>query len=255
MDFTPIVKIMNLLTFDVSGTNCNPEITSLTITTDSMYVIPCTASSSATGLDNAIITLDNFRIDAAAGFELYCQMGFSGKILGFTIGPVDVNRWLYDYFGILVPYVDIWLLSETLLLAGSEDVIVPLNPLGLSVEIISMFYALDNITYEFEIRDSNGNLVTGASVSVDDHDSTYEGTEISSGIYEVIMDYYNQPEVIDVTVTKAGYVTLVTSFDLYVDPPAVTKGAIWEYTMIPIGVIALIAAVTSFIIVRSKKKN
>ena len=69
------------------------------------------------------------------------------------------------------------------------------------------------------------------------------------------MNYYNQPEVIDVTVTKAGYVTLVTSFDLYVDPPAVTKGAIWEYTMIPIGVVALIAAVTSFIIVRSKKKN
>ncbi len=255
LDFIPIVKIMNLLTFDISGTNCVSEFASLTVTTDSMYVIPCTASSTATGLDDATIILDNFRIESAVGFELYCQMTFSGKILGFTIGPVDVNRWLYDYFGILIPYVDIWLLSTTLHIAGTENIAVPLNPLGLSAKIASMFYSLDNITYVFEVRDSNGNLVSGASVQVVDHSQTYYGSEQSPGLYEVVMDYYDLPEIIGVTVTKAGYITLATSFSLYVDPPAVTKGPIWEYTAISIGVIAVVATVITTLILKLRRRN
>ncbi|MCG3257669.1 MAG: hypothetical protein KAU62_16320 [Candidatus Heimdallarchaeota archaeon] len=255
IDFIPILKIMNLLTFDITGVNCNPVFTSLSVSTDSMYAIPCTVSSSVTGNDDVTLTLDNYQIEVAAGFEAYCQMTFSGKILGIPIGPIDVNQWLYDYFGIQIPYLDFWLVSVSIPFAGSQSIIIGLSPLSFDYEIIEMFYALDNITYTLKVTDSKGQLVTGATVQVDDHSSTYYATDEGGGIYEVVMDYYDLPEVIDITISKSGYTTLVTNFNLYVDPPAVSKGVIWEYTALSVGTIALAGIITAFIVFRLKRRN
>jgi len=255
VDFIPILKLKNLLEFDLSGINCNTMFNSMAITSDSLYAIPCTVSSTANGDDEAMITLDNFEVNTAAGFEAYCQVTFSGKILGFPIGPIDVNEWLYEHFGILIPHLDLWLIGVTIPFSGSLTIVVPLDPVDMELKIIDMFYALDNITYRFEIKDANGNLVTGAAVSVDDHSKTYSGIEETTGVYTVVMDYYGLPEIIYVTVTKAGYAGISTSFDLFVDPPAVTKGVILEYTLISAGALALVASVTSMIVLRYRRRS
>ena len=117
-----------------------------------------------------------------------------------------------------------------------------------------MFYALDNITYTFKVTDSKGQLVTGATVQVDDHSQTYYGSDEGGGIYIVVMDYYDQPETIDITISKSGYTTLATSFNLYVDPPAVTKAVIWEYTALSISLAALVAVTIVFIVFRFRRK-
>ena len=254
VDFIPILKIQNLLAFDISGINCVPMFATLSITTDSLYAIPCTVSSTTTGEDDVTITLDNFRVEAAAGFEAYCQVTFCGKLLGIPIGPIDVNQWLYEHFGIKIPYLDLWLIGVTIPISGSVSVIIPLNPVELSLEVIYMFYSLDNITYTFELKDANGNLVLGATVQVDDYSQTYYATDKGGGIYEVVMDYYDLLEIIDVTVTKTGYVTLATSFSLFVDPPAVTKGIIWEFTVISLGILALVATTLTYFFIRLKKR-
>jgi len=255
VDFIPILKLKNLLEFDVSGLNCDPMFSSMAITSDSLYAIPCTVSSTANGEDEASITLENFNVNAAAGFEAYCQVTFSGKILGFPIGPIDVNEWLYEHFGILIPHLDLWLIGVTIPFSGSIIVVVPLDPIDMELKIVDMFYALENITYKFEIKDANGNLVTGAAVSVDDHSQTYSGIEETTGVYTVIMDYYGLPEIIDITVTKVGYTNLLMSFDLYVDPPAVTKGVVLEYALISVGALALVASVTIMIVHRFRRRS
>ncbi len=254
IDFIPLLKIKNLLSFDISGINCNPSFSSLSITTDSLYSIPCAISAATSGEDEVTLTLNNFSIDAAAGFEAYCQMTFSGKLLGIPIGPIDVNEWLFDYFGIKVPYLDVWLLGSTLPFGSTVSVMFPLTPVSLSVKIIDMFYSLDNITYKFELKDVNDNTISGAMFQVDDYSQTYLGTEETSGIYVVVMDYYDQPETITLTVSKTGYITLVTSIELYVDPPAVTKAVIWEYTLVSIGIVALVASVATIIIFRFRRR-
>ncbi len=254
IDFIPILKILNLLTVDITGINCNPVFSSISITTDSMYAIPCTVSTSATGNDDVALTLDNYRIESAAGFEAYCQMTFSGKLVGIPIGPIDVNKWLYDYLGIQIPYLDIWLISITIPFAGSLSIIVGLTPLSFEYEIVEMFYSLDNITYMFKIKDTKGQLIAGATVQVDDHSTTYYALDQGAGIYEVVMDYYDLPEVIDITISKSGYTTLVSSFSLYVDPPAVTKGQIWEYTVVPLSILAVAAISTIFFVLKYKRK-
>ncbi|MCG3220638.1 MAG: hypothetical protein H7641_04595, partial [Candidatus Heimdallarchaeota archaeon] len=167
---------------------------------------------------------------------------------------IDVNQWLYDHFGIQIPYLDVWLVSITIPFTGSLSIIVGLTPLSFEMEIVGMFYALDNITYTFKITDTKGQIITEATVQVDDHSQTYYATDEGAGIYEVVMDYYDLPELIDVTVTKSGYTTLATSFNLFVDPPAVTKGVIWEFVYISIGIVAVVALI-SFFTVRKLRRG
>jgi hypothetical protein len=217
IDIVPLLKISNALTATVSGLNCVPEGNSVEFVSDKMFALAGTVDSDVSG-QTAAIVLRDIAIESSVGLDLYVNFTLNGGILGHSLANIDLNQWLYDTLGIVVPHLNLW--NSTISLPLPSDITLGFNvsEQQMDIEMIQLSADEDQINITVSVDDELQNGVPSATVQGLIGSETYAVTESTSGRYIIGIPYRASEFELQVTVSKSGYLGATQTYTIYIDP-------------------------------------
>ncbi len=220
IDIIPLLKISNLLTADVIGTNCVPEKDSLQFVSDKMFALTGVVDSAASG-NRADIILSNVALESIVGLDLRVNFTLNGGILGYSLVNIDINQWLFDNLGIVVPYLSLWSPKVTSPIAQEIALGVDVAEQQLDIEMIQISADKDLINVTILVEDELYNGVSSASVTASSDTLSYTVSESGNGRYMIEIPYRTDKFDLEVSVSKSGYIGTTEIYTLYIDPVTV----------------------------------
>jgi len=217
VDVIPLLKISNVISADITGTDCTPDRDAVTFVSDKMFAITSTVDSDASG-GTAEVLLNDVNLETTVGLDLCVNLTLTGAIVGITLANIDLNQWLYDNLGISVPILSLWNSKSTLPLVSQIALDVNVANQELEVGMTGIFADEDFINVDFLLEDERENGVAAGTVTASVDSVSCTVTEGTNGEYTVLVPYRSTAFTLDVSFSKSGYIGSSDSFDIYIDP-------------------------------------
>lgn len=217
VDIIPLLKMSNLLTATVSGTNCAPERSSIGFVSDKMFALTAIVDDAVSG-GIAEILLNDVLLESTVGLDLWANLTLNGGILGYSIANIDMNQWLYENLGIMVPHLSLWNSKISLPVVSQIALGINVAEQQTDVEMKQVSADENQIDVTVFVEDEQNNGVPFATVVATIGPETCNVIELGSGQYVIEVPYRTTEFILAISVTKTGYIGTVESYTLYVDP-------------------------------------
>ncbi|MFX1563677.1 MAG: hypothetical protein ACFFDP_10280 [Promethearchaeota archaeon] len=223
VDIVPILKLMNSLVCDLTGSNVQVALSQLSWFGNDMLAVNCTADSSLIGSDNIQLTLSNFVLQNRVGMSLGAELLLTGIVLGRSLPAINVNEWMYQHLGIVIPTLDVWLLPVNYPLLGSASLQVPVSDKIVKIDVTGISATETQIQVTIFLHDDAGSGITGAIVSGLIGSTPYTASELGSGQYRFTLPYSPSSFDFAISASKTGHIVTPSTITLFIDPMTVDE--------------------------------
>ncbi len=217
VDVIPLLKISNVISADIAGTDCTPDRDSISFVSDKMFAIISTVDSDTSG-GIAEVLLNNVNLETTIGFDLGVNLTLTGEIIGFKLANIDLNQWLYDNLGIKVPILSLWNAKSTYPLVSQINLDVNVANQELEIGMIGLSADEDYIDVKVLLEDERENGVEAGTITATVDSVSCTVIEDINGEYTVRIPYRATAFALDITFSKVGYIGGSDSFSIYIDP-------------------------------------
>ena len=217
VDVIPLLKISNVISADIAGTDCTPDRDSISFVSDKMFAITSTVDSDASG-GIADVLLNNVNLETTIGFDLGVNLTLTGEIIGIRLANIDLNQWLYDNLGIKVPILSLWNAKSTYPLVSQIALNVNVANQALEVGMIGLSANENYIDIGILLQDERDNGIEAGTIAATVDSMSCTVIEGGNGEYTVHVPYRSTAFTLYITFSKVGYIGGSDSFDIYIDP-------------------------------------
>ena len=217
VDIVPLLKISNVLSADIIGVDCTPLLSHVDFVSERMFAIQSTVPSTASG-SSCRLEISNMEMNTAVGFDLSADLMLSGSILTYTLMEVNLNDWMFDHLGIVVPSLSIWRPILSIPLAGTISIPTNIEPQILQPKFMGLSADESYINITLQVEDENGNAIPAADLSAAVGLESCSVLELGGGTYLILIPFRETEFALSITCSKSGYYGNGESYDIYVDP-------------------------------------
>ncbi|MHA1665686.1 MAG: hypothetical protein ACTSVW_07640, partial [Candidatus Njordarchaeales archaeon] len=218
LDIIPILKLYSGVSAEINALGATLDKNELNWFTDNYLAIGGVTNGENDGqLD---ISLSNINWHLTAGMDIGANISLTGSIGGFDIGYVNINKWLYEHLGIVIPELHLWFPTVTVPLVTEDTLILstPISPANLIVKASQINADENNIYVYIKVIDENSNLISNADVTAIINGNSYSATNLGDGLYRFKLPFIKEEFTMNIKVEAPGYNLQEEKFKVYIDP-------------------------------------
>ncbi|MCY3413257.1 MAG: hypothetical protein INQ03_16575 [Candidatus Heimdallarchaeota archaeon] len=199
LDIDPYIKLISSMKVDLQIDGGTASQDSFIWNSEGIKYTEVTPDPSYNG--NTSVTITNVQLELLAGFQVDFILTLNGNILGYQITSVNLNDWLRDYFGIIIPVFSRWFDVIYVDFPDGVSLTSYTLPTRSTVQLIGHQELTTSQKLRFNYSTSLGNI-ENAVVNTTFLGATYTATEIGNGLYELVLPLTSANTTIQVNFTR-----------------------------------------------------
>lgn len=222
IDIIPILKIYNEIIANLLLNGTIPSEKVFSFTKDVYLTQNLHVFEMLDGTDYVNMFINDFSFRSMAGIDISVNMSLYFSAFGFNLGPYNLNQFIYDTLGLLVPSYNFWYdLGTVDLMPYIQDIellTIPINPKKLIIDFYKLSANETSILIQVRLTDEFGNSIEGADITATVGTNEYTPKYYKDGIYNITLPYRKTKFTLNVHAEKVGYYPNDKEMTIYIDP-------------------------------------